>query len=197
MRRLAGLAVALPVLLPIEEACAHPAFAGATGFYGGLLHPLFVPAHAIAVLSLGLLIGPQMPHLRWSVALAYAAGLGIGFAAMISAFAPQFSAEVLLAVAAIIGALIALARPVPALVGSVLALVVGIALALDSPPGGISVRDANVILLGTFCGAVILLWAVLEVAGMLRGDWQKLGVRIIGSWVAASAVLVLTWRFAR
>jgi len=197
MRRHAGLALALLALLPIEEAAAHPPFAGATGFYGGLLHPLFVPIHALAVLGLGLLIGQQRPRWRWPVPVAYAAGLGTGFAAMISAFAPRFSAEVLLAVAAIIGALIALARPVPALVGSVLALVVGIALALDSPPGGISVRDANVILLGTFCGAVILLWAVLEVAGMLRGDWQKLGVRIIGSWIAASAVLVLTWRFAR
>src|SRR6516165_4061827 len=155
MRRLAGLAVALPVLLPIEEACAHPAFAGATGFYGGLLHPLFVPAHAIAVLSLGLLIGQQLPHGRWPVALAYAAGLGIGFAAMISAFAPRFSAEALLAITAIVGALVALARAVPWPTICVLALAAGIALALDSSPGGISVRDANVIIVGTFCGALI------------------------------------------
>jgi hypothetical protein len=156
-----------------------------------------VPTHALAVLGLGLLIGQQRPHWRWSVPLAYAVGLGTGFAAMVCAFAPQFSAEVLLAVAAANGALIALARPVNALIGCVLALVLGIALALDSPPGGISVKDANVILLGTFCGAVILLWAVLAVAGMLRRDWQKLGVRIVGSWIAASAVLILSWTFAR
>jgi urease accessory protein len=197
MRRLAGLALALLALLPIEEAAAHPPFAGATGFLGGVLHPLFVPTHALAVVGLGLLISQQQPHWRWSLPLAYAAGLGAGFAAMISAFAPQFSAEALLAVAAINGALIALGRCVPVLIGCVLALVVGIALALDSPPGGISVRDANLVLLGTFCGALILLWAVLAVAGMLRRDWQKLGVRIVGSWIAASAVLVLSWTFAR
>ncbi|HSR81076.1 MAG TPA: HupE/UreJ family protein [Hyphomicrobiaceae bacterium] len=197
MRRLAGLAVALPVLLPIEEACAHPAFQGATGFYGGLLHPLLVPTHAIAVLSLGLLIGQQMPHRRWPMALAYAAGLGIGFAAMISAFAPRLSTEALLAATAIVGALIALARALPRLIVCALAIGVGIALALDSSPGGISVREANVIITGTFCGAVILLGMVLEVAPLIHREWQKLGVRILGSWIAASAVLVLTWQLAR
>jgi urease accessory protein len=197
MKRLAGLATVLPVLLPIEEASAHPAFAGATGFYGGLLHPLFVPTHAIAILSLGLLIGQQMPHRRWPMALAYAAGLGIGFAAMISAFPPRFSAEALLVATAVVAALVALARAVPWLTAGVLALAVGTALALDSSPGGISVREANVIIVGTFCGAVILLWIILEVGAIFRREWQKLGVRILGSWIATSAVLVLTWQLAR
>ncbi|HEY7083732.1 MAG TPA: HupE/UreJ family protein [Hyphomicrobiaceae bacterium] len=196
MRRLVGLVMALPVLLP-EQASAHPAFAGATGFYGGLLHPLFVPTHAIAILSLGLLIGQQMPHWRWPIALAYAAGLGTGFAAMICAFPPRFSAEALLAATAVVAALVALARGLPWPTACVLALAVGTALALDSSPGGISVREANVIIVGTFCGAVILLWVTLEVATVFRREWQKLGVRILGSWMAASAVLVLTWQLAR
>ncbi len=196
MKRLAGLALALAILLPIEEACAHPAFAGATGFYGGLVHPLFVPTHAIAILSLGMLIGQQAPHWRWPLLFVYAAGLGVGFAAMVSAFAPRFSAETLLAATAIVGALVALARGVPWLSG-ILALGVGLALALDSSPGGISVREANIIIAGTFCGAVILLWVLLEVVAMLRREWQKLGVRILGSWMGASAVLILAWQLAR
>jgi hydrogenase/urease accessory protein HupE len=196
MKRLAGLALALPVLLPIEEACAHPAFAGATGFYGGLVHPLFVPTHAIAILSLGMLIGQQAPHWRWPLLLTYAAGLGAGFAAMVSAFAPRFSAEALLAVTAVVGAQVALARGVPWLTG-ILALGVGIALALDSSPGGISVREANVIIVGTFCGAVILLGVLLEVAAILRREWQKLAMRILGSWMGASAILILAWQLAR
>ena len=196
MKGLAGLALALPVLLPIEEACAHPAFAGATGFYGGLVHPLFVPTHAIAILSLGMLIGQQAPHWRWPLLLTYAAGLGVGFAAMVSAFAPRFSTEALLAATAIVGGLVALARGVPWLTG-ILALGVGIALALDSSPGGISVREANVIIVGTFCGAVILLGVLLEVAAILRREWQKLAMRILGSWMGASAILILAWQLAR
>ena len=138
-----------------------------------------------------------MPHGRWPVALAYAAGLGIGFAAMILAFAPRFSAEALLAITAIVGALVALARVLPWPVACVLALAVGIALAFDSSPGGISVREANVIIVGTFCGAVILLWVILVVVASFRREWQKLGMRILGSWIAASAVLALVWQLAR
>ena len=44
-------------------ASAHSGFAGATGFTGGLLHPLLVPAHILVVAALGLLIGQQAP--RW------------------------------------------------------------------------------------------------------------------------------------
>jgi urease accessory protein len=190
------LALAVLALLPIEEASAHPPFAGATGFYGGLLHPLFVPAHALAVLGLGLLSG-QAPRWRWPMALSYAAGLAAGFVAMISAFAPQSGGDVLLAAAAIVGMLVASARTVSAPIGCVLALVIGTALALDSPPGGISVRQANVIVLGTFSGALILLWAVQKVAATLHREWQRLGVRILGAWIAASAILILTWKFAR
>src|SRR5262245_14244214 len=145
MRRLAGLALALPALLPIEDACAHPPFAGATGFYGGVLHPLFVPTQAIAVLSLGLLIGQQKRHLRWPMAFAYAAGLGIGFAAIISAFPPQFSTEALLAVAAIVAGLVAMARAVPWLTGCVLALGFGFTMALDYSLGGITLRAAYIV----------------------------------------------------
>jgi len=197
MRRAAGFALALLALLPIEDASAHPPFAGAIGFYGGLLHPLFVPTHTLAILGLGLFIGQQTPRGRWSAAVAYATGLGAGCAAMLSAFAPQVAAETLLAAAAVCGALVALARKVPLLIACVLALVIGLALALDSPPGGISVRDANVTLLGTFCGAVILLLAVLQVVAILRRDWQRLGMRIVGSWIAASAILVLAFKVSR
>jgi len=78
-----------------------------------------------------------------------------------------------------------------------LALMTGLALALDSPPGGISVREANVILIGTFCGATILLLGVVELTIMLCREWQRIGVRILGSWIAASAIMGLTLRLTR
>jgi len=59
------------------------------------------------------------------------------------------------------------------------------------------VREANIIIVGTFCGAVILLWVVLKVVAIFRREWQKLGMRILGSWMAASAVLILTWQLTR
>jgi hypothetical protein len=85
----------------------------------------------------------------------------------------------------------------PGILGCALALIVGVALALDSPPGGISVREANVILIGTFCGATVLLLAVVGLTTMLTREWQRIGVRIVGSWVAAIAIMVLTLHLAK
>jgi hypothetical protein len=116
---------------------------------------------------------------------------------MISAYAPQSAGAVLLAATAASGGLVAFTRPLPGILGCALALMTGLALAFDSPPGGISVREANVILIGTFCGATILLLAVVELTTMLRREWQRIGVRILGSWIAASAIMALTLRLAR
>jgi urease accessory protein len=196
MRRAARLALALACVGPSATAQAHPVLAGAGSFYGGLLHPLLVPAHAMAVLALGLLIVQQAPRWRW-VPAAYAAGLAAGFAAMMSAVSPLLATEALLAAAAATGGLLALARALPALAGYALALATGAALALDSSPGGISVREANVTIIGTFCGAVVFLLAVAELMPRPHREWQKVGARILGSWIAASAVLVLSLRLAR
>jgi len=35
------------------------------------------------------------------------------------------------------------------------------------------------------------------VVASFRREWQKLGMRILGSWIAASAVLALVWQLAR
>jgi len=193
----ASLLLVLAVLLPIDTATAHAPFEGLGGFSGGVLHPLFVPAHVLAIVGTGLLVGQQAPRWRWPVSASYVAGLTVGFAAMISAFAPLSAVNILLAASAISGTLIALARPLPELSGCALALTTGVALALDSPPGDIAVSAANVTLIGTFCGATVLLLAVVELTAILCREWQKIGMRIVGSWIAASAVMVLTLRLAR
>jgi len=79
-------------------------------------------------------------------------------------------------------------------VGVLLAGAVGLAVALDSPPETISLRDANLALLGTAIGAVLVLLAVLQVATRLTRGWQRIGARIVGSWIAATAILVLALR---
>ena len=192
MRLAERLALVLLVLAPGDAAMAT----GPTTFQGGLLHPLLVPAHALAVLGTGLLIGQQAPAWRWLVPASYAVGLGIGCAGLIAAFAPTLTAEVLLGATAATGALVALGRPLSEPIGCALALATGVALALDSSPGGISVREANIVLLATFCGAVALLLAVVKLTRLARRPWQKIGVRVLGSWIAASAVLVLALRLA-
>lgn len=195
MRLAAGLALA--VAASIAPAVAQMPLGGARNFPEGVLSPLLTPAHALAVLGTGLLLGQQKAGGDWPLAASYAAGLTAGFAAMVAAVSPALAAEALLASTALTGALVALARPLPRLAGCALALASGAALALDSSPGGIRVAQANITLAGTFCGALILLLAIARATALLRRDWQGIAVRVVGSWIAASAVLVLAARLAR
>jgi urease accessory protein len=187
----APLFLAAAVLLPVYEAAAHGAVEGAGGFYGGALHPLFVPVQVLAILGTGLLVGQQTSRSPWTATAGYGAGLVAGFAAIVSAVVARWAGEVLLADAVVSGVLVALAQPVPRFLVNVLALTTGLALALDSPPHVNSLEEASMVLIGTFCCAVVLLLIVLEGASMLNGDWQRLGVRIVGSWIAASAIMGL------
>ena len=47
-------------------------------------------------------------------------------------------------------------------------------------------------LVGTGLAACATLAAVIAGANLLNRPWQRLGVRIAGSWIAASALLALT-----
>ena len=77
------------------------------------------------------------------------------------------------------------------------AITIGIALALDSVPEQISMRASLIELAGTAIGAWIALVAVASLAAAARRPWQRLGMRIVGSWTGAAAIFVLALRFAR
>jgi urease accessory protein len=156
---------------------------------------LLLPLHLMAMLSLGLLIGQQ----GWgrAVTAAYAAVVLIGLGAIALAYVPAFAEEGLLAATAVAGLLLALARPWPASLGGMLAMATGMSLALDSPPEALSLREANIALAVTAAGASTAVWSVAELSARLRQRWQRLGARILGSWMAASAILVLALRLLR
>jgi hypothetical protein len=165
-----------------------------SGVIAGLLHPLTVPAQALALLAAGLLVGQQR-GLVLPLAV-FAVGVTTGLATIAFAARQTFSADVLLATAGSAGALVALAQPVPA-ASTLVAGVSGIALGLDSPPQAISLTVAAQMLVGTAVGAWLALAVVVTCTRGLMRAWQGIGVRILGSWVAASAILVLALRFAR
>lgn len=166
-----------------------------TAFFGGLLHPLLVPAHVMAMLALALLIGQQ----NWdrAAAVVYVAAVLAGLGAIALAYVPRWAEEGLLGSATLAGLLVALARPLPGPAVASLAGALGLALGLDSPPEVISLRDANLALLGTALGAVIVPGALATVTPRLAGSWPRIGVRILGSWIAASGILVLALRLLR
>ena len=184
-----------------QAAVAHPVFGGVGGFTGGLLHPWFVPAHLITLIAMAALIAQQQPewHWRshWRAPLLFIAGLTAGSVAIARGYAPIYSGEAVLTCAAMAGFLVAFGMPLLTRTTAVLAAASGVAIAIDSPPDAIKIGEAILSQLGTFCGACILLVAVIEIVARRRHHWQRIGVRLIGSWIAASAAMVLALQFAR
>jgi urease accessory protein len=180
----------------------HPALAltpieGVGGFYGGLLHPVLTPTHGLALLGLGLLIGQQPAGKRLLPLLLFALALAAALLALALAVGETPAGDVLLMAVAISGALVAAAFRLPIVVLGPLAIVTGAAIGLDSPPDVVSIQQAVVMLIGTGFGGSIALGLVTEGAARMARDWQQIGVRVLGSWTAASALLAIAVRFAR
>jgi urease accessory protein len=193
---LRGAAVAA-LALDAGPAVAHEVVAGIGGFYGGLLHPLLVPAHVLALTGLGLFIGAQPRRLWAGLTGAFATSLIIGVIAIVSAASPLYQDDVVVAVAAVAGMLVALARPIAALLGVPFVAIAGVAIMLDSVPHEISMQTTFVALVGTVVAVFGVTICVAAAARAAARDWQRIGVRILGSWIAASAILVLALKFAR
>jgi urease accessory protein len=189
----AWILVGAVLLLMAGEASAHPVF-GITGVRGGLLHPLVVPSHVVSAIALAILIGRQ--PLGQAMVAVYALGLVAGLCAIAAAYVPTLAEEVLLLLAAIAGLLVAWGRPLPRVIVALLAAAAGLTIGLDSPPEAVSIAEANLTLIGTALSGTAFLAVLALLASRLRRDWQRIGLRIAGSWISASAVMVLALRFA-
>ncbi|MEA2875011.1 MAG: hypothetical protein QOF14_207 [Hyphomicrobiales bacterium] len=156
----------------------------------------FTPTHLLAVVALGLLAGQQARLLVIPIA-ALAAGLGVGSLIVASAVRDNPAALALLVFAAVAAGLTVMARPLRSWVIAGLALAIGAALALNAPPQEFTIHAAIVSQLGFALAAILAFTLATLAAAQAKVPWQRIGVRIVASWIAASAILVLVLRLAR
>lgn len=170
---------------------------GVGGFAGGLVHPLLVPAHLIALLVLGLFIGQQAPRHRVVLRTVLGASLIAGVALVVAAFAVMDADVAVLAIAAAAGLAVSVARPFWLATAWPLPALAGVAIVLDSVPDDISMAATFMALVGSGLVAFLIAAAASLVPPRLRRDWQRIATRIAGSWIAAVALLVLALRLLR
>jgi hypothetical protein len=182
----AGLAWTGPAL-------AHSPIMGIGGVTGGALHAVLIPEHGLGLLALALVFG-QQPWTRRRIGVAiFMAVLICGLVAAAFAIGESLAADVLLTATGLLGLLMAMAW-VPSILGLVLAAIAGLTLALDSRPEVASTQELVRMLIGSGLGAVILVAAVSELSFRLRGTAQLMVSRVLGSWIAAIAILELSLR---
>ena len=191
----------LPVLLLAPAtALAHSPIKGVGDFFNGILHPLFVPAHVLLMVALGLLIGQQGVRTNLATVWAYAGGVlaglllaGVGA----SLFDAQFQELAILAAAVGAGLLVVFAAPVLPFLLALFGSLAGLLLGLDSLQAELMGRARSVALFGTGVSLYLLLLYPMAMAeSFTRHPWLRVGVRILGSWITASALLVLALLFA-
>lgn len=186
VRPLAGLAL----LMLCGSAYAHGSVETMGNFYGGLLHPFFVPAHWIGVLIAGLLVGQNGMHRNQLAMLCFVVVMAIGLA--LSGSVAWAHNEFLLLIGALAaGLLVVIALRLPHWLLAVLAGFFALLIGVDSGPEAISGGDRVVILAGTGLGVCLVFFYAVAVTDLLKQPWQKIGVRVLGSWITASAMIVL------
>ena len=179
------------VLAATQPAMAHVAIEGADNFTAGLIHPLFVLSHLLVIVGLGLFLAQQdFASTRLAIAAFVVALIG-GFAGAAVDIATVFpTSGVLLGTAVAVGLLVALGRALPRMVAPILAAVAGIAIGIDSFPEEGSFWPILASVTGTSLSVSLLLVNVLALAGHLTQSWQRIGMRVVGSWIGACALMV-------
>jgi urease accessory protein len=184
--------VTLAVLAP-REAGAHLVSTGLGPFYDGIGHFLLTPEDLLPVVALALLAGlaGAGPGRAVLYALPAAwlvgglAGLQLGGAPVL----PVLTALVLLG----LGLLVAADRRLPAPMGVALASLLGL---LHGYANGVAMATAGLgaaAVLG-ICTALLVVLALLAAQVVaLRRWWERIAVRVAGSWIAASGMLMLGW----
>lgn len=194
MKRAAFAAAFL--LLATAAAPAHTVIPGISGFPGGLLHPLLVPAHALTLIALGLLVNSFAARTQMLLLAAFAAVAIAAFVLIAMAYSATQAEIVILCLGASIGLLLAANIELPAPVAAIVVAAVSGAIIFDSVPPVLTISETASGLTGTTLSALALVASTAFVAGALPQRIRQLAIRIAGSWIAASAIMVLALRLA-
>ena len=192
------LPVALLLFAIPATAEAHTAIGGAGDFFSGVLHPFTTPQHLLVLLGLGLIVG-QHPPLNFKPSLAVfipvsAASLLLTTTGIVKTVYPP----ILISLALIAGIMVALEKSPPAFASAVVFAMAGLAIGLDSAVETGTAPAIVKTLLGTWVGLILAVADIaLYVSFFNKHKWQKVGIRVAGSWITAASVMILAFAFRR
>lgn len=183
-RRLVGFALA-------NCACgayAHSPVAGMNHFYSGMVHPVLVPAHVIALAVSGLWIGLGPGDDKTHITLLGAAAVGLILGIFVTLPAME---QFVLTLATVMAIAVALHWLGPSAVRLGVVACLGVLLGLDSKPDGLSGSQLWISLGGTWLTIALIVAAMILLCQVAVRSWQRIALRVIASWLAASALVVV------
>jgi hydrogenase/urease accessory protein HupE len=193
--RVAGL-LAFAALLLAAPARAHLVTTGLGPFYDGITHLAVSPTDLMAVIALALLAGLGGPvRARAVVATLPAAWLVGGLVGLLAG--EELLLPLVLALALLVlGVLVAADARLPRLAAAVLAGAAGILFGGLNGTALAAAGSGPLGLVGIVTAATVILFLLAATAVSAKAPWQRIVVRVAGSWIAAIAILMLGWSFA-
>jgi len=170
-------------------------------FLQGLLHPLQTPAHILLILGLGLLVGQQQRQLGSLLIFSLSIILGL----ILNQNLDQnlvfndlnLNIELMLLALGLVTSLLVIIKiPLPSLLVWFFVLISGLVLGFDSSPmlipglGATSIYNWLAGAASSFIGIILITTIVAYFASKL---WQGIILRVLASWIATSAIFVLTF----
>jgi hydrogenase/urease accessory protein HupE len=176
----ARTALAGAIVLAPSLARAHLQSTGMGPVYDGVLHFVLSPEDVVPALGLSLFAGLRgAGQGRWTLFVLPAAWLAGGLAGLASASStmnPFLAAAWFVLVGVLVAADVQLSNQRTVAIAALLGLHHGWTNGSGMGPGG---------------EAVVALGSARVVA--LRKGWTRIAVRVVGSWIAASGILLLGW----
>lgn len=188
--RLRLLLLGLALTGASNPASAHLVSTRFGEYYAGLLHPLTSLLHLVPWVAMALLATTQGARSARLNLIAFPLAVAMGV--VIGVQVPDLTAPGLVNLAsfAVLGAVLALARPLPgpALLG--LSLIFGASHGYANASTDLGAWDLGLYVAGVASAAYLLI-ALLGAASLTLGQfsWGRIGVRAVGSWILASGLL--------
>lgn len=191
-RLLMLLAVLFFVVLYPSHAEAHLNSTGLGPVYDGLLHFLQSPEDLLPVLALALLAGQRGAdygrRAMFVLPVAWFLGGLAGLATKASGSTALTCISFLL-----LGGLLAANTRISLRATAVLAVLVGLFHGYLNGTGMGQLTTGALALLGLVFAVFVLVAIAAAFVVQLRQPWTRIAVRVVGSWIAASGLLMLGW----
>lgn len=172
---------------------AHLNSTGMGPFYDGLMHFLMSPEDIVPVLALALLAGLRGASYGRRALFTLPAAWLLGGLAGLSAMTTKPHPFIAAAWFLMLGGLLAADAKVSLRTTTALAALLGLYHGYLNGTGMGQFEAASVALLGLVFAIFVLIALAAAFVVRLRADWSRIAVRVAGSWIAASGLLMLGW----